>query len=237
MNDSKHDQYDHQALELRRNFLRFLIKVIGVNFLAKLDEVEGLENVPMKGPGILLINHIAFIDSLIVLHTVPRNIIPLAKSEVYDYPFVGIFPKIWGVVPIQRYEMDRKAIRDVFAILKAGELVLVAPEGTRHNELSQGKVGAAYISCRTGAPIIPVAVEGTPGFPAFRTSKRWKEPGVKIRYGQPFRYRSEYSHARKKELRLMMDEAMYILASLLPEERRGVYSDLTKSTQKTIQWL
>ena len=150
---------------------------------------------------------------------------------------VGVFPKIWGVVPIQRYEMDRKAIKQVFAILKAGEIVLIAPEGTRHNELQQGKEGAAYISSRTGAPIIPVAVEGTPGFPAFRTSKRWREPGVHIQYGKPFRYLPEYSRARNKSLRLMMDEAMYILASMLPENRRGVYSDMSKATQKTIKWL
>lgn len=230
-------QYNHSAWELRRKILRFLIKILGVTLLAKLDEVEGLENVPKVGPGILLINHIAFIDPIIVLHTLPRNIVPLAKSEVYNYPVVGILPKIWGVVPIQRYEMDRKAIRNVFAILKAGEMVLIAPEGTRHHELQQGKVGAAYISSRTLAPIIPVAVEGTPGFPAFRTSKRWREPGVKIRYGKPFRFRSELSHARNKELRVMMDEAMYILASLLPEERRGVYGDLSKATQDTILWL
>jgi 1-acyl-sn-glycerol-3-phosphate acyltransferase len=230
-------QYNHQTWELRRRFLRFLIKHLGVALLAKLDKVEGLENVPAQGPGILLINHIAFIDPIIVLHTLPRNIVPLAKSEVYDYPVVGIFPKIWGVVPIQRYEMDRKAIKQVLAILRAGEMVLVAPEGTRHHELQQGKLGAAYLSSRTGAPIIPVAVEGTPGFPAFRTSSRWREPGVHIRFGRPFHYRPELSHARNKTLRLMMDEAMYILASILPEERRGIYADLSKATQTTIEWV
>lgn len=238
MIDRKHQAlYNHDAFEWRRRILRFLIRVLGVTFLAKLDKVEGLENVPEEGPGILLINHIAFIDPIIVLHTLPRNIVPLAKSEVYDYPVVGVFPKIWGVVPIQRYEMDRKAIKQVLAILNAGEIVLVAPEGTRHHELQQGKVGAAYLSSRTGAPIIPVAVEGTPGFPAFRTSKRWREPGVHIRFGKPFRFRPEFSHARNKTLRLMMDEAMYILASLLPEDRRGVYSDLSKATQDTIEWV
>jgi hypothetical protein len=34
----------------------------------------------------------------------------------------------------------------------------------------------------------------------------------------------------------MTDEAMYILASLLPEYRRGVYADLSKATQDTIEW-
>jgi 1-acyl-sn-glycerol-3-phosphate acyltransferase len=229
--------YDHQAWEWKRRFLRFLIKYLGVTLLAKLDRVEGLENVPAEGSGILMINHIAFIDPIIVLHTLPRNIIPLAKNEVYHYPLIGIFPKLWGVVPVKRDEMDREAIKQVMEILKAGEIVLIAPEGTRSNALQEGRVGAAYIASRTNTPIIPVAVDGSVGFPAFRTSRRWKEPGVHIRIGKAFRYRPDLSRARNKTLRQMMDEAMYVLASLLPEHRRGVYSDLTKATQNTIEWL
>jgi 1-acyl-sn-glycerol-3-phosphate acyltransferase len=229
--------YNHSDWALKRRFLRFLIKYIGVTFIAKLDRVEGLENIPKEGPGILLINHIAFIDPIIVLHTIPRNIIPLAKIEVYNYPVVGIFPKLWGVVPIKRDEIDRQAIQQVMAILKAGEIILVAPEGTRHPELQEGRVGVAYLASRTNAPVIPVAIEGTVGFPAFRASKRWKEPGVSIRFGRPFCFRPEFSRARSHDLRLMTDEAMYILSALLPENRRGVYADLSKATQKTIKWL
>jgi 1-acyl-sn-glycerol-3-phosphate acyltransferase len=230
-------QYDHQAWELKRRFLRFLIKYIGVTLLVKLDRVEGLENVPLEGSGILLINHIAFVDPIIVLHTLPRNVVPLAKEEVYDYPFIGIFPKLWGVVPVKRDEMDRNAIKRVLAILNAGEIVLIAPEGTRGDALQDGRVGAAYLASRTETPIIPVAIEGSVGFPVFRTSSRWQKPGVHIRFGKPFCYRSDLSRARNNKLRLMMDEAMYILAALLPKHRRGLYSDLSKATQETIEWL
>ena len=231
------NNYNHQSLELRRNILRFLIRNIGLTLLAKLDKVEGLENVPAEGPGILLINHIAFIDSLIVLHSMPRNIVPLAKSEVYDYPVVGIFPKLWGVVPIKRDELDRRALNQITAILKVGEIILVAPEGTRHTELHEGRVGVAYIASRTGVPVIPVAISGSQGFPAFRTSKRWKGPGVHIKIGSPFKFHSDLNRARKANLRLMTDEAMYILASMLPENLRGVYSDISMATQQTIEWL
>lgn len=228
------DHYNHQDWESMRRFLRFLIKYIGTTLIAKLDRVDGLENVPSKGSGIFLINHIAFIDPIIVMHTLPRNIIPLAKTEVYTYPFVGIFPKLWGVVPVKRYEMDRKALKQIMAILNAGEMILVAPEGTRHHELQEGRVGVAYLASRTGSPVIPVAIEGSVGFPAFRTSKRWREPGVHIQFGKPFYYKKDLSRARNKDLRLMTDEAMYILAAMLPEYRRGVYSDLSKATQDTI---
>jgi len=235
--NSQNNYYNHEEWELKRRILRFLIKHLGVTLLAKLDKVEGIKNIPEEGPGILLINHTAFVDSLIMVHAMPRHIVPLAKSEVYNYPVVGIFPKLWGVVPIKRDEIDRQALQKILSVLHAGELILVAPEGTRHEALHEGRVGVAYLASRSGSPVIPVAIQGSPGFPAFRTSKRWREPGIHITVGRPFKFRAHLKRARKGDLRLMTDEAMYVLASMLPETLRGVYSDLSKATKETIEWL
>lgn len=234
---TRRQPYNHQAYEPIRRFLRFLIRVVGFNLLAKLDNVEGLEHVPASGPGILMINHIAFVDPIAVLHVVPRNIVPMAKIEVYDYPFIGIFPRLWGVIPVRREEFDRRAVQRALEVLEAGEIILVAPEATRSPQLQRGKEGVAYIASRANAPVIPTAIEGTPGFPAFRTSRRWREPGISIRFGRPFRFRSEFAHPRREDLRRMTDEAMYQLALLLPEKRRGVYADLSQATQYTIEIL
>jgi len=78
--------YNHARYATRRRVLRFLMKWGGFTLLAKLDRVEGMENVPSQGPAIIMINHISFIDPFVVLHVTPRNIVPLAKIEVYDYP-------------------------------------------------------------------------------------------------------------------------------------------------------
>lgn len=235
--DDLNPRYRHSDWEWRRVFLRFLLKTIGFTLLAKLDYVEGLENVPRQGPAILMINHIALIDPIVVLHTLPRNIIPLAKIEVYNLPVIGIFPKLWGVIPVRREEVDRRAIQQVLDVLSAGEIVLVAPEGTRSPQLSQGKEGIAYIAVRSQAPIIPVAIEGTTGFPSFRFSKRWAEPGARVKFGRPFNLRFEAPVRNSRELlRQMTDEAMYILAAMLPATQRGYYHDLTKATQDTIEW-
>ena len=59
-------RYDHAQWERRRRFLRFLIRVIGFNLLVRLESVEGLENVPARGPAILMINQIAFGDPSVV---------------------------------------------------------------------------------------------------------------------------------------------------------------------------
>ena len=231
------NRYVHARWESRRRFLRFLLRSIAFTILVKLDRVEGLENIPTQGPAILYINHIAFVDPIVVLHVVPRNIIPLAKIEVYDYPVVGIFPKIWGVIPVRREEVDRRAVHQMMEVLQAGEIVLVAPEGTRQSELARGKEGFAYLAHRTGTPMVPVAIDGTPGFPAFRLSSRWQGPGARVCFGRPFRFRSDLTHPNREQLRHMTDEAMYILAALLPEHLRGFYTNLSHATEETIEWL
>src|SRR4030042_1793446 len=93
--------YDHTRLERRRWMLRWLLREIGFRFLVKFDRVDGLENFPLSGPAILMINHIAFVDPIVVLGVLPRNIVPMAKIEVYSYPIVGLFPLLGGVLPVR----------------------------------------------------------------------------------------------------------------------------------------
>lgn len=230
-------RYNHARWEVRRRILRWVLKHLAMPLLAKINHVEGLENIPSHGPAILMINHIAFIDPIVVLNVMPRNIIPLAKIEVYNYPLIGIIPRLWRVIPVRREEVDRRAVQQVLEVLRAGEIVLVAPEGTRAPQLSRGKEGIAYIASKVGVPIIPVAIEGTKGFPALRFfSPAWKTPGAVVRFGRPFRFRNDLKRPDREQLRQMTDEAMYILAAMLPEFRRGYYSDLSKATQETVEW-
>lgn len=229
-------KYNHAYWEKRRRFLRFLLRTLAFTMLVKLDHVEGLENIPVSGPAILLINHIAFVDPITVLHVVPRNIVPMAKIEVYNYPLIGIFPRLWGVIPVRREEVDRRAVQSALDVLHAGEIVLIAPEGTRTPQLQRGKEGMAYLASRSGVPIVPVAIFGTNGFPALRFSHRWREPGASLKFGKPFHYHPELKRASRSQLRQMADEAMYVLAAMLPPELRGYYSDLTSATQETIYW-
>lgn len=234
--DSDRSKYHHEHYQGRRRVLRWLLSHIGFRLLAKLERVEGLENFPETGPAILMMNHIAFIDPIVVLGSLPRNIIPMAKAEVFRYPIWGIFPWIWHVIPVRRDDIDRRALRMAFEVLEAGEVLLLAPEGTRNPELQRGKEGVAYIGYRSGVPIIPVAVEGTSGFPTV-SPKRWREPGGVVRLGKPFRFKQVGQRLSRERLRLMTDEAMYVLARMLPEFRRGVYADFDKASEGTIEFL
>jgi 1-acyl-sn-glycerol-3-phosphate acyltransferase len=229
--------YFHERWRTKRRFLRFLLKTIAFSSLVKIERVEGLQNIPKTGSAILFFNHIAFVDPIVMVYVVPRDIVPLAKIEVYDYPIIGIFPQLWGVIPVRREEVDRRAIKRALDVLAAGEILLVAPEGTRNDELQPGKEGLVYLASRSGAPVLPVMMEGTPGFPALPFSKRWRQPGVHVRFGRPFHYRPELKRAGRDLLSKMLDEAMYRLAAIIPENRRGVYSDLSRATQDTLEIL
>lgn len=230
-------EYNHTSWENQRRFLRFLLKTLAFPLLVRLERVEGLENIPQKGPGILLMNHIGWVDPIVLVHVVPRNIVPLGKVEVFNYPVIGIFPRIWGAIPVQREGFDRRAIQIALDVLKKKEIILVAPEGTRNPRLQNAKGGFAYLASRSGAPIIPVAIEGSPGYPVIRYSRRWRESPIEVKFGRPFVYREQYKRAGREELRKLSDEAMYYLAAMLPEERRGYYSDLTEASQDTIEIL
>jgi 1-acyl-sn-glycerol-3-phosphate acyltransferase len=219
------NRYDHAAHEPARRVLRWLITHIGWRFLARIDHarIAGLEHLPRTGPALLMINHIAFLDPVVVLGNVPRNVVPLAKAEVHRLPVWGVFTRLWDVIPVHRDEMDRRAVERALAVLAAGEVVLIAPEATRHQALAAGKVGVAYLGHKSGAPIIPVAVEHTTGYPTLVGPWNRGKPGA--------------GRLPRERLRLMTDEALYVLAALLPEHRRGHYRDLSQATTETIELL
>ena len=228
--------YDHQRLEGRRKVLRWLIHQVGYRLLAKLGTAENIDNLPASGSAIVIFNHIAFIDPIVVLSVLPRNVVPLARHDVFGIPGWGIFPRLWDVIPIRREEVDREALRKMLAVLEAGEVLLLAPEGTRHSSLQLAKSGLAYLALKSGAPIVPVAIEGTKGYPKLIVGKKDLAP-ITIRVGRPFRYKESKGRWDRDLLRTMTDEAMYVLAGMLPAQRRGVYSDLGRATTTTIEML
>lgn len=230
------DKYDHGRLERRRRFLRWLVEKIAFRTLVKVERVEGLENLPEEGPAIIMMNHIAFVDPIVVLASLPRNIVPLAKVEAFRIPIFGIFPGLWKAIPVQRGAFDRRAVQLAMEVLNAGEIILVAPEGTRNDTLQKGKEGVAYLGHRSGAPVIATAVSGTEGFPT-PNPFRWRKPGAVVKLGRPFRFRPQTQRPKGSEFRKMTDEAMYVLASMLSPDRRGVYSDLKLATHDTLEFV
>jgi len=197
--------------------------------------VEGLQNVPRAGPAILILNHVHFLDPVVLVAAVPRYAVPIGKAESFKWPVVGKLLEWYPVIPIRRGELDMAAIRWADSLLAAGQALIIAPEGTRSltGGLPQGKEGVVFFARRHDPVIVPAAVTGATPFVA--NLKRLRRTPIHIKIGKPFKFRwPTSSRVDKGIMRRMTDEAMYRIAALLPPEMRGVYADLSRATTEFI---
>ena len=91
----------------------------------------------------------------------------MAKQEVFDAPVVGPLARVLGGIPVERGSGSSDPMRRAAAALRAGEVVIVLPQGTIprgeafFDPVLQGRTGAARLAAETGAPVIPVGLWGT----------------------------------------------------------------------------
>ena len=125
--------------------------------------VSGLEHVPSDGPAILAPNHKNFLDPFFIGIATRRPVRYMAKSELFRGALGWLFLRL-GAFPVRRGEADAQAIATARAILSAGGVVVVFPEGTRieaADALGLPHHGAGRLALETDAPIVPAAISGT----------------------------------------------------------------------------
>ncbi|MCY4464222.1 MAG: lysophospholipid acyltransferase family protein [Chloroflexi bacterium] len=222
----------------RRRILHPLLRAVLPSFCR--TEVEGVDNVPRQGPTCLMINHVSYLDPIVVTAAIPfRHTISLSKIENFSIPVVGWLLRQWGHYPIQRGEYDRKALLQTIALLQSGQMVLMAPEGTRHpGGLQQAKEGMAFVATKADALIVPAAICGAEDWRTRLKSAR--RAYAKVVFGAPFRFRrGDRKRIPRVELAQMINEAMYQLASTIPAEYaylRGYYSDIENATSDLLEY-
>ncbi len=117
--------------------------------------------IPPTGPVIFVSNHQSHLDPLIAgCHLGPFT--PLARTTLFDLPFWGWALGQLGGVALAREKSDVGALRAAINVLKAGGRVLIFPEGTRTRDGEMGPFlpGMLVLVRRTGAVVVPMAVEG-----------------------------------------------------------------------------
>ena len=204
-------------------FFVALIRVFAP-LLVRLDASE-LARVPKKGPFILAMNHVNFLDGPILLARLfPRRVVSLAKKETWDNPLLGFAASAIGAIPITRGGADPAALRQVSRILAEGGFLYINPEGTRSRDgvLRRGKAGVVAIALRTGAPIIPLAFEGLEGFG--ESIRKLRRTRAVLHVGESFELMHSAADSTKESREAALDEIMRRIAALLPEEKRGTWA-------------
>ena len=128
---------------------------------------------------------------------------------------------------INRFDADFAALRVVLKRLQNGEVLAVAPEGTRSptESLLPGHPGAAYLAAKSGLPIIPIGIVGTEDRVVKQRLKRLRRLDITARVGAPYHLSPMPKAGRDVWLAEQTDEVMCQIAALLPPDHRGVYAD------------
>ena len=126
-------------------------------------EVRGRENIPTKGPLIVVANHLNLTDPPVLSASIPRRIVFMAKEEVFRHPVQGPLVRGFKAFPIRREGLDRRALHQAQQVLREGLALGMFPEGTRSTtaQLQKGLPGTAHLALRCGCTVLPVGLTGT----------------------------------------------------------------------------
>ena len=209
-------------------FLRAVMRTMTRTFLIGLFKVVGMENVPRTGPLIICANHSATLDPPMVPAFVPRNDTwNMAKSEYFRGRFNRFIFTAYQAFPVVRHTADRAALKKSFDLLKAGQALVIYPEGTRVESgvLAKPEPGAGFIAQKAGCPVLPVGLTGTRE--CLPKGARWpRRTRVTITFGKPFLVLQKRADGTRVSHDDASDAIMLAIAELLPPEQRGAYSDL-----------
>jgi 1-acyl-sn-glycerol-3-phosphate acyltransferase len=165
----------------------------------------------------------------------------LGGFQFVDGPtWIHWLPSTWGFYKVRRGNASKDALRAGTAVLQQNGVLGVFPEGgSWASVLRPPRPGTAYLAVRSGAPIVPIGIDGLVNlFPTLRQGKR---ATVTVRIGRPFGpFTAEgRGRQRREQLDAVSDEIMLQIANLIPPKRHGVYSTdpaLRAAAQEVSAW-
>jgi 1-acyl-sn-glycerol-3-phosphate acyltransferase len=126
-------------------------------------QVTGREHVPETGPVILAPVHRSFADFGFAAFCTDRKLFFMTKDEMWKNKWLGRLLLSVGAFPVHRESADREALQRAEEVLRRDSPLVLFPEGTRREGpvIKDLMEGAAFLSARTEAPIVPIGIGGS----------------------------------------------------------------------------
>ncbi len=144
--------------------MRFLSWVL-VRTLYRL-RVSGTERIPDEGPGLVVCNHVSYMDALILSASIPRPVRFVMYYKIFNIPVMSWIFRTAKAIPIAGAKEDpevmRRAFEEIEAALADGQLVGIFPEGalTKDGQIAPFKSGVERILEKNPVPVVPMALRG-----------------------------------------------------------------------------
>lgn len=189
----------------------------------RLTRVEGLANLPLQGPFVLVSNHLSFAD-----HFVYDTLLFAVRGDQGAFltkaeSFVGLRGRWFravGAIPVDRDAPARASLLAADRVLSAGRVLVVYPEGTRNPRppLLDFKDGGFRFAVRAEVPVVPAALWGTQD--VLPVGSRMPRTGqIRVAIGAPLR--PDPGLPRPARIRDLTARAQAAVADLYERARDG----------------
>ncbi len=144
--------------------MRFLVWLMGHSLYRV--EHHGLEQIPLRGPAIIVCNHVSYVDALLLAGAVRRPIRFIMYKPIYELPVLNFIFRTGGAIPICSPKEDaqayQRAMDSIADALDRGQLLCLFPEGklTHDGEIDTFRQGVERILERNPVPVVPMALRG-----------------------------------------------------------------------------
>ena len=198
----------------------FLKRTLVPFFRLWIKQVNGVQNIPRKGPLIIASNHASYMDhlflSVVIISLLDKKLHFLAKKEHFDSLIQRLWHNYVGGIPLDREAGGKEALGCAVRLLSYNKLIGIYPEGTRtlNGKLQKAKTGVARLALLSGAPVLPIGLIGT-----FKILPKGKYiPKLKrgtMNIGKPMYFKEYYNrNINKSMLREITNKIMKEIAKL-----------------------
>lgn len=149
----------------KRLFYRFMERFVYIacRLLFRI-ELVGRENIPGKGPLLIVPTHTSFLDPPMIGSTIGLHMTFLSREGILKAPLVGLIVRNLNTYRIRRGASDREAIRTCRRIIEAGWPLVFFPEGTRSRDGKLGRIQPGFAMILDGlrdTPYLPIMMQDT----------------------------------------------------------------------------
>jgi 1-acyl-sn-glycerol-3-phosphate acyltransferase len=214
----------------RRRLARAMMRGTGRLLLPLLTRttVTGRGNCPRRGPLLVVGNHMATMEVVLMLINTPWQLEMLGASDIDPPPWMHALTRLYGFIPVNRGNFDRQAMTQAVNVLRQGGTMGIFPEGGVWDPGAMGaKRGVAWLSYYTHTPVLPIGFGGVEG--AMNQVFELKRPRLTMDVGEvmpPVTLPKGLS--RREGLQQAANHIMEAVEALIPEAFRAQHPHIVE---------
>ena len=198
---------DRKKVGLRHGLLDWLIILFGLGLIKTLTRmvfrlrIEGIENLPARGPYIITPNHVSYLDAFVIISALStesfKGLYTIGLQKFFTGGLKETLAGLAHVIPIDPEAYLTKALQMASFMLRNDKSLLIFPEGGRSydGELMEFKKGVGILSLELDVPVIPAYIKGS--FEALPRQAIWPRfTAIKVTLGKPL-WPSDTDFSRK----------------------------------------